>query len=74
VIDLDLDADAVLFDLDGTLVDSSASVLRAWYRVAAALATPFAEFEPYVHGIPAPEVIALVAPDLAPADVRDMTE
>ncbi len=71
---IDLDADAVLFDLDGTLVDSSASVLRAWYRVAAALAIPFAEFEPYVHGIPAPDVFALVAPDLAPADVRDMTE
>ncbi|HEY2983859.1 MAG TPA: hypothetical protein VGJ38_06900 [Jatrophihabitantaceae bacterium] len=52
---IDLDADAVLFDLDGTLVDSSASVLRAWYRVGAALAIPFAEFEPYVHGIPAPE-------------------
>jgi sugar-phosphatase len=71
---IDLDADAVLFDLDGTLVDSSASVLRAWYRVAAALAIPFAEFEPYVHGIPAPEVFALVAPDLAPEEVRDMTE
>lgn len=71
---IDLDADAVLFDLDGTLVDSWASVLRAWHRVAAALAIPFAEFEPYVHGIPAPEVFALVAPDLAPADVLDVTE
>ncbi len=71
---IDLDADAVLFDLDGTLVDSSASVLRAWYQVAAALAIPFAAFEPYVHGIPAPEVFALVAPNLAPEDARDMTE
>ncbi len=47
---MDFAGDAVLFDLDGTLVDSSASVLRAWHRMAVALNIPFTAFEPYVHG------------------------
>ena len=70
----ELAAAAVLFDLDGTLVDSSASVLRAWHATAAEIDIPFADFEPYVHGIPAPEVFARVAPRLEPAAVRDLTE
>ena len=64
---IDFSGDAVLFDLDGTLVDSSASVLRAWQRVSGALGIPFAAFDPYVHGIPAPEVCAIVAPQLSAA-------
>ena len=71
---IDFSGDAVLFDLDGTLVDSSASVLRAWQRVSGALGIPFAAFEPYVHGIPAPEVFAIVAPQLSAAEVRDLSE
>lgn len=71
---IDFAGDAVLFDLDGTLVDSSASVLRAWQRVSSALGIPFAAFEPYVHGIPAPEVFAVVAPQLSPAEVRVLSE
>jgi sugar-phosphatase len=66
--------DAVLFDLDGTLVDSSGSVLRSWHRVATALGIPFTAFEPYVHGIPAPDVFAAVAPDLSPDEVRELSE
>ncbi len=71
---IDFSGDAVLFDLDGTLVDSSASVLRAWQRVSGALGIPFAAFDPYVHGIPAPEVFAIVAPQLSAAEVRDLSE
>jgi sugar-phosphatase len=71
---IDLDAEALLFDLDGTLVDSSACVLRAWHRVADALGIPFTRFEPYVHGIPAPEVFTLVAPLLTPDVVCDISE
>jgi len=58
----DIAVDAVLFDLDGTLVDSTASVLRAWSAVAAELGVPLAEFEPYMHGIPGPQVFATVLP------------
>jgi sugar-phosphatase len=71
---IDFDCAAVLFDLDGTLVDSSASVLRAWHATAAKLELPFAAFEPYLHGIPGETVLATVAPDLPPAQVRELSE
>jgi sugar-phosphatase len=60
---------AVLFDMDGTLVDSGASVLRAWQWTAERLDLPFALFEPYLHGIPADQVLDRVA-SFVPAGVR----
>jgi mannitol-1-/sugar-/sorbitol-6-phosphatase len=60
---------AVLFDMDGTLVESGASVLRAWRWTAAELGLPFALFEPYLHGIPADQVLERVAANVA-AELR----
>jgi len=59
----------VLFDMDGTLVDSGASVLRAWQWTAERLELPFALFEPYLHGIPADQVLDRVA-SFVPVEVR----
>ncbi|WP_244632377.1 HAD family hydrolase [Microbacterium sp. Se63.02b] len=53
--------DAVLFDLDGTLVDSTASVIRAWRRFAAhygVSSDPLHEN----HGQPARTLIARLLP------------
>ena len=61
---------AVLFDMDGTLVDSGASVSRAWRWAAAELDLPFSEFEPYLHGIPAEQVLARVVPSV-PVERRE---
>ncbi len=61
---------AVLFDLDGTLVDSGASVLRAWTWIADELGIAFSRFVPYLHGIPADEVLATVVPELSRAEAR----
>ena len=47
---------AILFDLDGTLVDSTASVERNWRRLADRIGRPFAEVEPFIHGMPADQV------------------
>jgi sugar-phosphatase len=52
---------AVLFDMDGTLVDSGASVIRAWQWTAERLELPFSVFAPYLHGIPADQVLDRVA-------------
>ncbi|HEY3714049.1 MAG TPA: HAD-IA family hydrolase [Jatrophihabitantaceae bacterium] len=71
---IDFDGDAVLFDLDGTLVDSSASVGRAWDLAAAELGVPVSEFVPYMHGIPATQVFAVVVPALPPDDARDLAD
>ncbi len=54
--------DAVLFDLDGTLVDSLATVERCWARL-------FAEFRldpaamAHVHGVPAAQSLQTLIPD-----------
>lgn len=66
--------DAVLFDLDGTLVDSSASVERAWRAVAANLGVPYMRFAPHIHGIPAPQVFARVIPSLPPDEAERLSE
>jgi len=71
---IDFDCDAVLFDLDGTLVDSTAAVIRAWQATAAKLDIPFAAFEPYLHGIPGDKVMATVAPHLAPEQIDELSQ
>lgn len=55
--------------MDGTLLDSGASVQRAWRWTSVQLGLPFSAFEPYLHGIPAEQVLARVAPDV-PAKQR----
>jgi len=51
--------------MDGTLVDSAASVLRAWRWTAEQLGLPFSAFQPYLHGIPADQVLAQRRAELA---------
>jgi len=55
---------ALLSDLDGVLVDSSASVERAWRRWAAEQQIPFGTIEPGLHGVPSRQTIARFAPHL----------
>lgn len=59
--------DAVLFDLDGTLIDSSGSVQRSWRTFADHIGRPWPEVEPHIHGVPVGQVLALLEPDM-PAD------
>ncbi len=59
-----------MFDLDGTLIDSQGSVLRAWHAAAEHVGLPFEDFEQYTHGIPAQQAFAMVVPDAAPADIE----
>ncbi|MHA3701808.1 HAD-IA family hydrolase [Jatrophihabitans sp. YIM 134969] len=62
---------AVLFDLDGTLVDTTAAVDTAWRRAAAELGVPFERFAHSYHGIPAQVTLATVVPQLSPDERRD---
>jgi sugar-phosphatase len=59
---------AILSDLDGVLVDSSASVDRAWRAWAQANGIDFDELEPRIHGVPSRQTIAAVAPQLDAGD------
>lgn len=67
------EAAALLFDMDGTLVDSTASVLRSWQTVAAEFAIPEDLFAVVPrHGRPSAEILADLLPRdlIAPAAVR----
>jgi sugar-phosphatase len=54
----------VLSDLDGVLVDSHASIMRAWRWWAARHAIDDGAVEAILHGRPSGEVIAALAPQL----------
>lgn len=53
--------DAILFDLDGTLIDSTASVERAWARWAAEEEIELSALRGS-HGMPAAEIVARLLP------------
>lgn len=55
-------ADALLLDLDGTVVDTTEAVEAAWRWGADHLGVPYATLEPYVHGIPAWQALDLALP------------
>ncbi len=61
----ELECDAVLFDLDGVLVDSAVCVERHWQRWAAEHHLDRDEIMRVAHGRPTVETIRLVAPHLS---------
>lgn len=58
---------AVLFDMDGTLVTSVASVIRCWDRLAEELGVVPLDFTE-LHGIPARDLVRRLLPDRTPAE------
>jgi sugar-phosphatase len=67
------ETDALLFDMDGTLIDSTPAVLRSWQTLVAEYAIPARLFALVpTHGRPAREILAdLLPPELvAPAAAR----
>ena len=59
------DCDAVLFDMDGTLVDSRALVEMMWLRWAERRAVPADAILAIAHGRPTLDTMRLVAPQYA---------
>lgn len=55
---------AVLFDLDGVLIDSQAAIRRRWEWWAEQHNIPFEDVEAVFHGRPMAEVVEAVAPHL----------
>ncbi len=64
VVEMKLLCAAVLFDLDGVLVDSGPLADRHWQRWAEAHDVPFRNILAVHHGRPSVETIRLVAPHL----------
>ncbi len=70
-----IDCNAILFDLDGVLVDSTAYIERQWRDWAAAKGLDPAPFLRFCHGRRAVETISLAAPELdAEAEVAQFRE
>jgi mannitol-1-/sugar-/sorbitol-6-phosphatase len=65
---------ALLFDLDGTLVDSTASVQRNWRRLADKMGVPFADIEDLIHGIPARQVVPMIEPDATSERIEELSQ
>ena len=66
---------AILFDVDGVLVESLQVIERAWRRWAREHQLPEQDVLAVVHGRPAREVIGLVAPAMdAPREVLRLAE
>src|ERR1700730_14147840 len=63
-----LNCDAVLLDMDGTLVDSTESVVRQWRNWAERHGLALEPILALSHGRPTLETIQLVAPHLATAE------
>ncbi len=59
-----LPCDAILFDLDGVLIDSTAAILRIWNSWAGRHGVDIREIERVAHGLRSVETIRLVAPHL----------
>lgn len=61
--------DAVLFDMDGTLISSTRSVERCWLRLADEFAMPTEDLAPFrFHGVPARAILAELLADRSPEE------
>ncbi len=70
---MNISCEAILFDLDGVLVDSIAVVQRHWTRWADANDISYEELKSVAFGLTSTEVVALLAPHLdAEAEGRRM--
>ncbi len=65
---LELTAAAALFDMDGTLVDSTALVESLWERFCHEHGVDVEALLAYSHGRRTPDIVARFLPDASPAD------
>jgi sugar-phosphatase len=70
----EVNARALLLDLDGTLVDTTYAVEQSWRGVAAELGIDFDTVRPFLHGIPAERVLQRMAPSLGTQQRRRLAD
>ena len=67
-----IDVDALLLDMDGTLVDSNAAVERAWTTWSSDVGVDAADVLPIAHGSPAEVTVRRLFPDLSDQEVAEL--
>lgn len=66
--------DAILFDLDGTLIDSTPSVERSWIKLGEKVGVPYEEYAGIYHGVPAKQTLRRMMPDISAQELEDIAE
>ena len=66
--------DGILFDLDGTLIDSAGSVERSWRQLADKIGRPWPEVRPHIHGTPVAQVMRMLEPDMPAERVEELQQ
>lgn len=69
-----LAVEALLLDLDGTLVDIRLAVEAAWVWAAAEVGVPMHQLEAFVHGVPAQQALLSAIPGLDPGRAAEVAE
>jgi HAD superfamily hydrolase (TIGR01509 family) len=67
-----IDVDALLLDMDGTLVDSNAAVERAWTTWSSDVGVDAADVLLIAHGSPAEVTVRRLFPDLSDGEVSEL--
>lgn len=66
--------DALLFDLDGTLIDSTPSVERSWRKLAAKIGVDYDEINGMHHGVPARQTLVKLLPAATAPQVDEIVD
>lgn len=69
-----LSVQAMLFDLDGTLIDSTPSVDRSWRKLADRLGIEFGSMNGSYHGVPARQTLARLMSGSSEAEIAEVLE
>ncbi|CZT16783.1 probable glycerol-3-phosphate phosphatase (glycerol-1-phosphatase) [Ramularia collo-cygni] len=59
------DFDALLFDMDGTIIDSTPAIVKHWHQIGREIGVPGDEILETSHGRRSIDVLAILAPHLA---------
>lgn len=68
---MQLETNGLLFDMDGVLISSIASVNRCWRRWAAHYGVPNADTLQIAHGVRANEIMRRFRPDFGPRELEE---
>jgi sugar-phosphatase len=67
-VEISVQAQGILFDMDGVLISSIGSVVRCWRRWAAIYGVPNADTYEVPHGMRAIEIVKALRPDIDPQE------